>query len=191
VDSGIIRLRKFEIAFVCDFRLISPLRISWHIFTYSSYGWCCLLSLPPLRFSRGEEERVRRRRRRWLFLLWYWSADTIYILRNMFMHARRWGWQSLAEWRPIGVLIIPALNCDSLLPRVRHVLIGDLAKRGLVIFQLTRVTKWQFCIAVQDIQHTLPYTIHEFSVTIGFRAYANSFPLSGARDGRVNWNSQA
>jgi len=39
---------------------------------------------------------------------------------------------------------------------------GHLAKRGLEFMQLARVKNWQFYIAVQDVQQTLAYTIHEF-----------------------------
>ena len=45
-------------------------------------------------------------------------------------------------------------------------LVDHLAKSGLVIMQLARVSKCQLYIAVQIFQDTLAYAIHEFFVTL-------------------------
>jgi len=44
--------------------------------------------------------------------------------------------------------------------------LGDHAKRRLVFLHLARVTTCQLYIAVQNVQDTLAYTIHEFFVTL-------------------------
>jgi len=60
----------------------------------------------------------------------------------------------------------PALYYEVLHAGDSDVLVGYLTKHGLVFMQLANVTNCQLYIAVQNVQETLAYTIHEFFVTI-------------------------
>jgi len=60
------------------------------------------------------------------------------------------------------------------LARERHVPFGDLVERGLVFLQLARVTACQLYIAVQNVQGTLAYKIHEFFVTLRNDSFTHS-----------------
>jgi len=60
----------------------------------------------------------------------------------------------------------PALYCEFLLGGDRDTFVGDVTKRRLVFWKLARVTTFQVYIAVQNVQDTLAYSMHQFFVTL-------------------------
>jgi len=53
-------------------------------------------------------------------------------------------------------------------------LVGHLSTCILVLSQITRVTRCEFDVTVQDIKDELAYAIHEFLVKLGIMALHSS-----------------